>query len=145
MITRRLYFDPRMTPPDLLPWLASWLNRTGRPSAGGAPAAADPGGSLVVPGAGVKAGLIDYLEIYTPAGRQRSPNTGPKTSFGAGGQVGPGIALAKATSPCLYVTLRLPPVASPAGMKMGGRDRKRTAAAPSKRSFEAEKPAHTVV
>ena len=141
-----LYFDPRMTPPDFLPWLASWLNlvldeylpeerqrRLIRSAVS------------LYRRRGSRQGLIDYLEIYTGVRADITEHRAKDFRLGREARLGPGIALGKGNQPHAFtVTLRLPPVVSPAGDENAQArqeaERRRTIEA----IIEAEKPAHTV-
>jgi phage tail-like protein len=141
-----LYFDPRMTPPDFLPWLASWLNlvldehlpeKRQRRLIQSAVSLYRRRGS--------KQGLIDYLEIYTGGQADITEHRAKDFRLGPEARLGPGIALGKGNQPHAFtVALRLPSVTSRAGDENGRArqeaERRRTIEA----IIEAEKPAHTV-
>jgi phage tail-like protein len=141
-----LYFDPRMAPPEFLPWLASWLNLVLDEHL------PEERQRRLIQSAvslyrrrGSKQGLIDYLEIYTGEKADVTEHRAKDFRLGPEARLGPGIALGKGNQPHAFtVTLRLPPIASPAGDENGRArqeaDRRRTIEA----IIEAEKPAHTV-
>jgi phage tail-like protein len=141
-----LYFDPWMTPPDFLPWLASWLNLVLDERL------PEERQRRLIQAAvslyrrrGSKQGLIDYLEIYTGGRADITEHRAKDFRVGPEARLGPGIALGKGNQPHAFtVTMRLPPVASPAGDEneraRQEADRRHTIEA----IIEAEKPAHTV-
>jgi phage tail-like protein len=141
-----LYFDPRMTPPDFLPWLASWLNLVldGRLPEERQRRLIQSAVSLYRR-RGSKQGLIDYLQIYTGGQADIVEHRAKDFRLGPEARLGPGIALGKGNQPHAFtVALRLPPDTSPAGDEDGRArqeaERRRTIEA----IIEAEKPAHTV-
>jgi phage tail-like protein len=141
-----LYFDPRMTPPGFLPWLASWLNLVldGRLPEERQRRLIQAAVSLYRR-RGSKQGLIDYLEIYTGGQADIVEHRAKDFRLGPEARLGPGIALGKGNQPHAFtVTLRLPPLVPPLGDENGlarqEAERRRTIEA----IIEAEKPAHTV-
>ncbi len=104
------YFDPRMAPPEFLPWLASWLDlelderwpeeRLRR---------LIRWAIALHRSRGTKWGLLKYLEIYT--GRQAKVVEKISNNFVVGpyATLGPAIALGKGNQPHTFsVSLRLP-------------------------------------
>jgi phage tail-like protein len=144
-----LYFDPRMAPPDFLPWLASWLNLVldGRLPEERQRRLIQAAVSLYRR-RGSKQGLIDYLEIYTGGKADVVEHRAKDFRLGPEARLGPGIALGKGNQPHAFtVTLHLPPVASPAGDEKDEDERARQEAdlrRTIEAIIEAEKPAHTV-
>jgi len=145
-----LYFDPQMTPPDLLPWLASWLSLVLDESW-----PEDKRRQLLHSAAdlyrkrGTRLGLEEYLAIYT--GRKPSIVEHRAYDFRLGpeARLGPSIALGTGNVPHTFsVSLRLPPVdvpdkgdTSPDGDLL--RELKRRRRQKIEAIIDAEKPAHT--
>jgi phage tail-like protein len=136
------YFDPRMTPPELLPWLASWISlvlderwpvakrrRLLRSAA------------ALYRKRGTRQGLEEYLEIYTGQKPQIVEHRAHNFHLGLDARLGPGIALGRGNKPHTFtVVLRLPPIAAEP-------DDERTRQVLARRRrieaiIEAEKPAH---
>ena len=131
------YFDPRMTPSDLLPWLATWVDlvldeqwpdEKRRQLL-----------SAMVPlyrCRGTRHGLQRYLEIYTGQPARIAEHRAHNFVLGAITRLGPSAALGKHNvSHTFDVTLRLPPAENES--KRHERRRKIEAI------IESEKPAHT--
>lgn len=140
------YFDPGLAPPDLLPWLASWLHLTldeRWPE--------DKRRHLLRSAAslyrqrGTRQGLHRYLEIYTGVRPRLTEQGANNLRLGREARLGPSVALGKLNRPHTFtVTLRLPPVPVPPDAPEGEaerleQERRRTI----ERIIEAEKPAHT--
>jgi phage tail-like protein len=133
------YFDPQMTPPEFLPWLASWIDlvlderwpEDKRRRLLGAAAA-------LYRQRGTRQGLEEYLEIYTGARPQIVEHRAHNFCLGREARLGPGIALGRGNEPHTFtVALRLPPIdAAEDGDERARRRRIETI-------IEAEKPAHT--
>ena len=137
------YFDPRLTPPDLLPWLASWIDlvlderwpehkrRRLLCSA-----------VSLYRKRGTRQGLVEYLEIYTGQRPRIVEHRAHNLCLGPEARLGPGIALGTVNRPHTFtVILRLPPV-SPSQEEERARlelERQHKIEA----IIEAEKPAHT--
>lgn len=132
-----LYFDPRMTPPDFLPWLASWLDL-----------ALDErwpeerrrlllrSAASLYRQRGTRRGLQDYLEIYTGERAEIIERRANNLRLGPGARLGPGVALGTGNEPHTFtVSLRLPPEED--ARREEERHRMLEAI------IEAEKPAHT--
>jgi phage tail-like protein len=140
-----LYLDPMMTPPEFLPWLASWLNLALDQRL------PEERQRWLVRSAvrlyrkrGTREGLQEYLEIYTGERPEIIEHRAKDFRLGPDARLGPGIALGTGNRPHTFtVTLRLPPVSSPAedeGERVRQElERRRTIEA----LIEAEKPAHT--
>jgi phage tail-like protein len=131
------YFDPRLTPSDLLPWLAAWLNlvlderwpeRKRRELLRSA--------IILYRKRGTKLGLQKYLEIYTGVEPQIIEYRANNFALGPEARLGFGIALGTANQPHTFkVVLQLPEAASP--------DDETTRRQIVEAIIEAEKPAHT--
>jgi phage tail-like protein len=105
------YFDPRMTPPEFLPWLASWIDlvldeqwpeeRRRQLLRSAVP---------LYRKRGTQKGLEDYLEIYAGTRPEVVEHRAQNFVLGPAGQLGQGIALGTANVPHTFtVRLRLPP------------------------------------
>jgi phage tail-like protein len=131
------YLDPKLTPPDLLPWLATWVDlmldekwpeEKRRKLL-----------SAMVPlyrQRGTRRGLQQYLEIYTGQQAHIVEHRAHNFQLGKITRLGPSAALGKRNvSHTFSVTLTLPPLESEEQRKE--RQRKIEAI------IESEKPAHT--
>lgn len=138
-----LYFDPKMTPPDFLPWLASWIGlvldehwpeeRQRRLLCAAA---------SLYRRRGTKSGLQEFLEIYTDRPAQITENRAENFGLGPGTKLGPAIALGRENQPHTFsVLLRLPPLQADTQAERARQElvRQRTIEA----IIEAEKPAQT--
>jgi len=144
------YFDAGLTPPDFLPWLASWLSLVLDESW-----PEDKRRQLLHSAAdlyrkrGTRLGLEEYLVIYTG----RKPNIVEHRAYdfrlGPEARLGPGIALGTGNVPHTFsVSLRLPPVDVPdeGGTSPDGdllTELKRRRRQKIEAIINAEKPAHT--
>ena len=139
------YFDPQLTPAELLPWLANWIDLTlderwpeekRRRLLRAAVA--------LYRRRGTKRGLQEYLEIYTGAQVQITEHGANNLRLGRDARLGLGVALGTVNIPHTFsVTVFLPAEDAPAG---GSAERARQEAARRKMVetiIEAEKPAHT--
>jgi phage tail-like protein len=136
-----LYFDPRMTPPDFLPWLASWLDLAldGRWPEERRRLLLRSAASLYRK-RGTRQGLQEYLEIYSGAKAEIVEHRASNFCLGPQARLGPGVALGTANVPHTFtVVLRLPPLAAGEQGARGASERLRMIEA----IIEAEKPAHT--
>lgn len=129
------YFDPALTPPDFLRWLASWFDL-----ALNARLPAERQRRLVREAAplyrrrGTRQGLQRYLELYTGGEVHIVEQRAENFRLGAGAKLGPGIALGRDNRPHTFtVLLRLP--------EEDARDAAWIADICA--LIEAEKPAHT--
>ncbi len=129
------YFDPRTAPPDLLPWLAAWLDlvlderwpETKR--------------RRLIQSAvhlyrrrGTRDGLADYLEIYTGVRPQIVEHRAENFVLGTTARLGQGIALGQRNAPHTFtVKLELPTLP-----QVKAEARKHMI----ERIIETEKPAH---
>jgi len=138
------YFDPRMTPPDFLPWLASWLNLVLNERW------PEERRRLLLRSAaslyrkrGTKQGLQTYLEIFAGEKAQIVEHRAYNLRLGPEARLGAGVALGTINVPHTFtVTLHLPPISSTQGEEESARqelERRRMIEA----IIEAEKPAHT--
>ncbi len=131
------YFDPKLTPPDLLPWLATWVDlvldeqwpeEKQRQLL-----------SAMVPlyrRRGTRGGLQDYLKIYTGRDVKITEHRAHNFQLGAGTRLGHSAALGKHNAPHTFtVEVNVPPAASLEDCK---RRRRKIEAI-----VESEKPAHT--
>lgn len=134
------YFDPRMAPSDLLPWLASWIGLILDPRW-----PEDRCRLLIEKGVslyrkrGTRQGLLDYLNLLGEDAEiieHRANNF----RLGSEGRLGPGVALGTQNVPLTFtVVLRLPvaqDVPEAARLEQEHRQIVQTI-------IEAEKPAHT--
>ncbi len=135
------YFDPKLTPPEALPWLAKWvdLDLDERLSL------AQQRHLLSTAAAhyrkrGSRQGLIEMLEIYSGVKPAIIEHTAHNFRLGPTALMGPNIALGTSNRPHAFtVILRLPPPTGPDAAKARQDLERRLAAV-----IEAEKPAHTV-
>jgi phage tail-like protein len=131
------YLDPKLTPPDLLPWLATWVDlvldekwpeEKRRQLL-----------SVMVPlyrQRGTRHGLQQYLEIYTGQQPQIVEHRAHNFQLGKITRLGPSAALGKRNvSHTFSVTLHVPPAVD----EEERRERQRKIEA----IIESEKPAHT--
>jgi phage tail-like protein len=132
------YFDTRLAPPDLLPWLATWVDlildedwpeEKQRQLLGSM--------VLLYRQRGTRRGLQKYLEIYTGQKPEIVEHRAQNFRLGPAARLGPSLALGKQNvSHTFSVTLLLPAAASETERK--ARRRKIEAI------IDSEKPAHTV-
>ncbi len=140
------YFDPKMTPRELVPWLASWSDLAlderwteaqQRKLLGSA--------ARLYRMRGTKRGLVEYLEIYTGRRAVITEHRANNLRLGKEAKFGPSIALGQGNRPHSFtVYLRLPPIVAQTGeddivVKRKENDRRRTIES----IIESEKPAHT--
>lgn len=142
--TMPFYFDPALTTPEFLPWLASWLDL-----ALDERLPLDRQRRLVQSAVslyrqrGTKSGLQKFLEIYTGGQVEIIEHRARNLRLGPDARLGPGIALGRTNVPHTFtVKLRLPPLSE------GADDRERARKALERRRaietlIESEKPAHT--
>lgn len=134
------YFNPEMTPPDFLPWLASWFDLTLNERL---PEARQrqliKSAVALYRRRGTKQGLKQYLEIYTGGEAHIIEHRADNLRLGIAARMGPGIALGRNNRPHTFtVILRLPPAS----------DQTPDFSAPAwianlRALIETEKPAHT--
>jgi phage tail-like protein len=131
------YVDPRLAPPDLLPWLASWVDLT-----------LDEQWPeekrrllllamvMLYRRRGTRRGLQDYLEIYAGRKPQITEHGAHNFRLSKSNRLGPSVALGRQNMPHTFsVGLRLPRAENE--QKRQERRRKIEAI------IESEKPAHT--
>jgi phage tail-like protein len=140
------YFDPKMTPSDFLPWLATWTDLTlddrwteaqQRLLLGSA--------ARLFRMRGTKQGLLEYLEIFTGRRAAITEHRANNLRLGPDARFGPSVALGRDNKPHSFtVTLRLPPVPRVEGEDDSVRRRKEDERRRTILSIiESEKPAHT--
>lgn len=136
------YFDPRTAPPDLLPWLASWLDLTLD-----ARWPEEKRRQLLHSAVdlyrkrGTRQGLQEYLELYTGQTPRIIEHRAWNLRLGQA-RLGVGTALGTDNVPHTFtVVLKLPPITgeNPRQVEQQERERRRMI----ERIVESEKPAHT--
>lgn len=140
------YFDPRLTSPEFLRWMASWLDLTldeRWPE--------DKQRALVCSAVslyrmrGTKRGLEALLTLYTGEKPRIIEHRAKNFRLGADALLGPGIALGRDNQPHTFtVILRLPPIAGADELdeaEVARREAERRRVIES--IIEAEKPAYT--
>lgn len=142
------YFDPRITPEPILPWLATWADLVldqRWPEAKQRQLLR----SIVslYRRRGTRRGLEEMLEIYTGVKPFIVEHRASNLTLGASAHLGPSIALGKGNVPYTFtVTLKLPPVALEEGRDMQPDEAARMEAERQRvieSIIESEKPAHT--
>jgi phage tail-like protein len=136
------YFDPKMTPSDFLPWLASWFSlvldeRCAEPQRRELIRLA----TSLYRKRGTKSGLQEYLEAYTGEEIEVVEHRANNFVLGAEGKLGPGIALGTQNRPHTFTVI----VRSQAD-QLDDEDSAHKASeriAAIKALIGAEKPAHT--
>ena len=138
------YLDPRLTPPEFLGWLGSWLGLVMDEDL-----PEHQRRSLIQEAAGLykkrgtRQGLIDYIEIVSGGKVEISEHFSDNFFLGPDTIMGPGIALGKNNVPNTFgVTLFLPPLPAVASQQEKDRGKllwERKACA----IIEAEKPVHS--
>jgi phage tail-like protein len=137
------YFDPRLTPPDLLPWLASWIDlvldeRWPEHKRRRLLRSAVP----LYRKRGTRQGLVEYLEIYTGQRPRIIEHRAHNLRLGPEARLGPGIALGTVNRPHTFtVILRLPPISPSQEEERARQELERQHKIEA--IIEAEKPAHT--
>jgi phage tail-like protein len=135
------YFDPKMTPPDFLPWLASWFSlvldeRCPEPQRRELIRLA----TTLYRKRGTKSGLREYLEAYTGEKIEVIEHRANNFVLGAEGKLGPGIALGTQNRPHTF-TVIVRSQADQLDEDSAHKASERIAAI--KELIDAEKPAHT--
>ncbi len=137
------YFDPDFIPSELLPWLATWVDLTLNDNW-----PEEKRRRLIKEAVflfrkrGTKAGLAEYLEIYTGSRPQIVEHRAHNFVLGTGARLGPGVALGKLNTPHTFtIKLELPPIANGRELDADRKEweRRRTI----ETIIESEKPAHT--
>lgn len=138
------YFDPRITPAEMLPWLASWLDMELDERWPEARLRQLLRWAIALHRSrGTKWGLLKYLEIYTGEQAEIVERRARNFSLGPDARLGPGVALGQANQPHTFtVTLRLPTVQAATEKERQRQEeiRRRTIIS----IIEMQKPAHTV-
>jgi phage tail-like protein len=137
------YFDPRTTPPDLLPWLASWFNLVLDERWPEAKRRQLLGSAVsLYRRRGTCRGLRQYLEIYTGEVPQIIEHRARNLVLGLEARLGPGIALGTQNVPHTFtVTLQLPSIEGDDDEEVALQEDERRRVI--ERIIEAEKPSHT--
>jgi phage tail-like protein len=142
-----LYFDPRLAPPEFLPWLASWISlvlderwpeQKRRQLLCSAAA--------LYRKRGTRQGLEEYLEIYTGEKPQIVEHRAHNFRLGRDARLGPSVALGTNNEPHTFtVILHLPPVAGGDSGEDAQQElvRRRQLQRQTEAIIDAEKPAHT--
>ena len=141
--TTPVYFDPKMTTPDLLPWLASWIGLVLDENW------PEERRRLLLQSAaslyrkrGTRQGLQEYLEIYTGEKAKIAEHRAENFTLGPKASLGPGLALGKENRPHTFtVTLHLPPLEAATRAEQKRQELVRQRIIES--IIDAEKPAHT--
>jgi phage tail-like protein len=138
------YFDPRLMPADLLPWMASWSDL-----ALSEQWPEDRRRKLVRSAIrlfrmrGTPRGLLEFLEIYAGVTPQIVEHRATNFRLGQGARLGASVALGTRNKPYAFtVSLRLPPVQAADEIERARLETERRRAIEA--IIEAEKPAHTV-
>lgn len=136
------YLDPRMTPPDFLPWLASWFSMVldERCSEAQQRELIRQATSLYRM-RGTQRGLRAYLEAYTGDRVEVIEHRSNNFVLGPEGKLGPGIALGTHNRPHTFTVVIPPPGDLPDDEEGARRASEHVAAI--RRIIDAEKPAHT--
>jgi phage tail-like protein len=144
------YFDPRLTAPEFLPWLASWIDlvlderwpeQKRRQLLSSA--------ARLYRKRGTRQGLEEYVEIYTGERPQIVEHRAHNFRLGREARLGPSVALGTKNEPHTFtVTLRVPPESAASATEGGEAEGHRSQARQRwRRQIEAiidsEKPAHT--
>jgi phage tail-like protein len=138
------YFDPRITPPGFLPWLASWLDLELDERWSEAQVRQLIRWAIALHRSrGTKWGLLKYLEIYTGQKAEIVEHISNNFFLGPEARLGPAIALGQGNTPHTFsVNLRLP---QPEATNQREHVREENL---TRRTIEAiiemQKPAHTV-
>jgi phage tail-like protein len=131
------YFDPKLAPPDLLPWLAAWVDLTLDEQW------PEEKRRLLLLAMvqlyrrrGTRRGLQDYIEIYTGRKPQIAEHGAHNFQLSKSNRLGPSVALGRRNMPHTFsVTMRLPRAEN----EQADQERRRKIQA----IIESEKPAHT--
>jgi phage tail-like protein len=137
------YFDPKMTPPDFLPWLASWLGVALAEHLSEAQRRRLIQSALeLYRRRGTRRGLQTYLEIL---GEQAQIIEHRATSFRLGGEarLGPGIALGQSARPHTFTVIVRSPEGPSRGETAEDAYREQLRRQTIRAAIDAEKPAHT--
>lgn len=140
------YFDPKMTPSDFVPWLATWsdLALDERWTETQQRKLLESAARLYRM-RGTKRGLVEYLEIYTGRRATITEHRANNLRLGKDSKFGPSVALGQNNLPHTFIVrLRLPPIVAAEGedemiVTRKENERRRTIES----IIESEKPAHT--
>jgi phage tail-like protein len=137
-----LYFDPRMTPTDFLPWLASWFHLALDERWPEARRRRLLQAALsLYRKRGTRQGLQECLEIYTGEKSQIVEHRAGDLRLGPDTRLGPGVALGRGNQPHKFtVKLRLPPISGDENERARRESERRRAI---EAIIEEQKPAHT--
>jgi phage tail-like protein len=136
------YLDPKMTPPDFLPWLASWFSMVLDEHCSEAQQRElIRRATSLYRMRGTQRGLKEYLEAYTGDRVEVVEHRSNNFVLGPEGRLGPGIALGKDNRPHTF-TVILPAWQDVSDDEENARQETERIAA-IKRIIDAEKPAHT--
>jgi phage tail-like protein len=138
------YFDPRITPAKLLPWLASWLDLTLDERWPEARRRQLIRWAIALHRSrGTKWGLLKYLEIYTGQQAEIVEHRAKNFILNAETRLGSGVALGRRNTPHTFtVTLRLPAVEAEDELERTRLEKIRQRTIET--IIERQKPAHTV-
>lgn len=140
------YFDPKIMPADLLPWLANWVDLV-LDERWSEEKRRTLLGSIVelYRRRGTKRGLQEYLEIYTGHKPTIIEHRANNFILGPATRLGPGVALGHWNAPHTFtVVMRLPPVpAAKDARAEEHRQKEKERRHKVEMIIEAEKPAHT--
>src|SRR5262249_8229584 len=138
------YFDPRITPAEFLPWLASWLDVELDERWPEARLRQLLRWAIALHRSrGTKWGLLKYLEIYNGEQAEIIERRAKDFSVGPEARLGQGVALGRANQPHTFtVTLRLPAIKAASEKERERQEeiRRRTIIS----IIEKQKPAHTI-
>ncbi len=137
------YLDPKMAPPDLLPWLASWLNLVLDERWPEAKRRKLIRSALYLyRKRGTQAALETFLEIYTGVKPTITERQAHNFTLGSEAHLGLGLALGSHNQPhTITVTVRVPPIpvsGNPQVDEQKAQERRRII----EQIIETEKPAH---
>jgi phage tail-like protein len=131
-----LYFDPQMTPPDVLPWLASWLSLVlDEHCPLDRQRALVQSASSLYQRRGTREGLRDYIKTYTGDKVEVIEHRAENFVLGSEGTLGPGIALGTGNKPHTFTVIVHPRSAEASNAS--------AYAQTIKTIIDTEKPAHT--
>jgi phage tail-like protein len=138
------YFDPRITPAKLLPWLASWLDLALDERWPEARRRQLVRWAIALHRSrGTKWGLLKYLEIYSGQQAEIVEHRAKNFVLNSETRLGPGVALGRRNTPHTFtITLRLPPLEVEDKQEQARLEKIRRRTIES--IIEMQKPAHTV-
>lgn len=136
------YLDPRMTPPDFLPWMASWFSMVLDERCSEAQRRElVRRATALYRMRGTQRGLKAYLEAYTGGWVDVIEHRSNNFVLGAEGKLGPGIALGTHNRPHTF-TVTVPAQTDQPDDEADARQETERLAV-LRRIIDAEKPAHT--